>query len=197
MASKVYTKKGDKGYTSVMGTSERLLKSHRRIEAIGTVDELNSYVGVLRSFPSSPQEILVTLEKIQNDLFNVGASLANVRTSEDSIRFEPSSDGSNGRRPADIKLNIQELETEMDEMSTHLEPLKNFILPAGSQSICFCHVARTVARRAERKIIKLALSETINGIILPYMNRLSDYFFVLARYLAVILKEKEVIWLPK
>ncbi len=177
MAAKVYTKKGDKGFTSVMGTSERLLKSHRRIEAIGTVDELNSYVGVLRSFSPKflPENILATLEKIQNDLFNIGAALANVKI-------------------YNITLSVWKLETEMDEMSKHLKPLKNFILPAGSQSICFCHVARTVTRRSERKITKLALSETIDQAILGYINRLSDYFFVLARYLAVILNEEEVIW---
>ena len=182
MAAKVYTKKGDKGFTSIMGTSERLLKSHRRIEAIGTVDELNSYVGVLRSLQASrplPDKVLETLVRIQNNLFNIGASLAVV-----------------SHEKSDINLNVIELENEMDDMSKHLKPLKNFILPAGSQSICFCHVARTVTRRAERKITKLAISEIVDPAIPGYMNRLSDYFFVLARYLAVILDEEEVIWLP-
>ena len=172
MASKVYTKKGDKGNTSVMGTRNRYLKSHPRIEAVGSIDELNSYVGMVRSF-NFPDDIDfgIVLKQIQNDLFTIGARLADVRNDNNKINID-----------------VTILEKSMDTMSISLEPLKNFILPAGSQSICYCHLSRTVCRRAERNLVKLLeTDEYIDADILGYINRLSDYFFVLARYLGCLL----------
>ena len=166
MASKVYTKKGDKGYTLVMGTRTRFPKYHPRINAIGTVGELNSNVGMIRSYNVGNHDII--LKQIQNDLFNIGAGLADTR------------------KEHNISIEIDILEASMDTMSKSLAPLKDFILPTGNQPICFCHIARTVCRRAERAIVEL--SETEDGLvdptILSYINRLSDYFFVLARKLS-------------
>lgn len=176
MASKVYTKKGDKGYTLVMGTRVRVPKYHNRICAIGTVDELNSFVGLIRSTSEGSHDII--LEQIQNDLFNIGAGLADTR------------------KEHDITLNTEILERSMDVMSKSLEPLRNFILPAGNIAMCYCHVARTVCRRAEREIVRLAETEedAVDDNILGYINRLSDYFFVLGRKISKDSGTPEVVW---
>jgi len=179
MASKVYTKKGDKGNTLVMGTRVRVPKCHPRIEAVGSIDELNSYVGMVRSFDFSETEIEVetVLKQIQNDLFTIGARLADVRNDSNKINID-----------------VTILENSMDTMSKSLEPLKNFILPTGSQTICYCHLSRTVCRRAERNLVKLSKTDDVDADILGYINRLSDYFFVLARYLGSEYNIPETIW---
>lgn len=164
MAQKVYTKKGDKGYTSIIGGS-RVKKSDDVINAIGTVDELNAYVGIIRSYQDSD-----VLGSIQNTLFDIGSHLA----------------GFVGDNSYDVSI----LEKEMDTMSKQLEPLKNFILPTGNQVVCHCHIARTVTRRTERTLVGL----DCNNDLVKYINRLSDYFFVLARYLSKQYDIKETIW---
>ena len=176
MASKVYTKKGDKGCTMVMGCQDRLPKCNPRIEAIGGLDELNSYVGLIRSYKVVGNDVI--LEQIQNDLFIIGARLADTR--EDIV----------------MTISTDILESSMDIMSKSIPPLKNFILPAGPRDVCYCHIARTTCRRAERTIVKLARSEegAVDPVILGYINRLSDYFFVLSRFLSHAKGIPETIW---
>jgi cob(I)alamin adenosyltransferase len=179
MAQKIYTRKGDEGYTSIMGTRTRYLKSDPRIEAIGTIDELNSYIGLIRSFNVADHDMV--LKWVQNDLFNIGANLAN-------FNYDPNRDH------ISYQIDVNGLEQKMDAMSKELKPLTNFILPGGNQLISFCHVARTVCRRAERSLVEV---ENIDRSILSYINRLSDYFFVLARKLAQENNIEEVIWTSK
>lgn len=182
MASKVYTKKGDQGYTLVMGTRTRFPKCHPRIEAVGSIDELNCYVGMVRSYIEIDTPLDNVLNRIQNDLFTIGAKLADV--SDDKIGVTP------------INIDVNVLETSMDGMSKTIQPLKNFILPTGNQVICYCHLSRTVCRRAERNLVRLSeLEESgVDKHILSYINRLSDYFFVLARYLGSEFDIPETIW---
>jgi cob(I)alamin adenosyltransferase len=175
MAQKIYTRKGDRGYTSIMGTNTRYKKSDSRLEAIGTIDELNSYVGMLRSFNIGDHDII--LKSVQNDLFTIGSNLATF--GDINIIYQ---------------LDVDNMEKRMDVMSSELEPLKNFILPGGSQLISFCHIARTVCRRAERCLVEVS---DVNNDILVYINRLSDYFFVLARKLAKENNVEEIIWTSK
>ena len=158
---KIYTRTGDSGETSLFGGT-RVAKNDLRIEAYGTVDELNSFIGVARaSWPSSP--IDAQLQKVQGDLFDIGAYLA----APDSNRFKGAA-----------QSRIDELEKEIDRMEAELAPLKNFILPGGSPAASHLHVARTVCRRAERIVVTLGDASTT----LAYLNRLADYLFVSARY---------------
>jgi cob(I)alamin adenosyltransferase len=158
---KIYTRTGDSGETSLFGGS-RVAKNDLRIEAYGTIDELNSFLGVARaSWPSSP--IDPELQRIQSDLFDVGAYLA----SPDRDRF-----------PGVPASRIEDLERAIDRMESELSPLQNFILPGGSLPASHLHVARTVCRRAERLVVALEDKSTT----LPYLNRLADYLFVAARF---------------
>jgi cob(I)alamin adenosyltransferase len=167
---RIYTKTGDKGQTSLL-TGTRVLKNHPRIEAYGTVDELNSFIGLLRTFEtdSDADELLF---EVQKKLFVIGSLLAN--------------DDKEGK----FDLNkitvedIQVLEAAMDKMMAVLPSLKSFILPGGSPAVAYCHICRTICRRAERNCINLFESDTIDSIIIIYLNRLSDYFFMLARKIA-------------
>jgi cob(I)alamin adenosyltransferase len=180
MAFRIYTKTGDKGETALFG-GRRVPKSHLRVDAYGTVDELNSFIGLLRDAAEDPT-VCTMLETVQHRLFTVGAHLAS-----DPAKQLPTPD----LLPADIKL----LEDDMDAMDTKLPPLRNFILPGGHLTVSYCHICRTVCRRAERLSVALAQSgEPIEDIVLQYLNRLSDWFFVLARKLAQDLQAKEVIW---
>lgn len=182
MAFRIYTKTGDKGETALFG-GRRVPKSHLRVDAYGTVDELNSFTGWLRDSVDD-QHIREVLAHIQHRLFTVGAHLAS-----DPDKHPPVPD----LIPADIAL----LETEMDTMDAALPPLKNFILPGGHPAVSVCHVCRTVCRRAERLAVALHDSESVEDIVLQYLNRLSDYFFMLARQLAQDLGAEEVIWNPR
>lgn len=182
MAFRIYTKTGDKGETALFG-GRRVPKSHLRVDAYGTVDELNSFVGWLRDSIES-QHIRSILEQIQNRLFTVGAHLAS-----DPAKHPPIPD----LLPADIEI----LEKEMDAADAALPPLKNFILPGGHTAVSVCHVCRTVCRRAERLAVALHESEPVEAIVLQYLNRLSDYFFMLSRQLAHDLGAEEVIWNPR
>jgi cob(I)alamin adenosyltransferase len=179
--SSVYTKSGDKGTTGLIGGT-RVMKNDIRLDAYGTVDELNSWVGVLRSYIEEDdlKELIVT---VQNQLFVIGSYLATDPAASD---FR-----------SDIKLKevrITELENMMDKLEEELPPLKDFILPGGHPATGFCHVARTVCRRAERKVIELSAEHEINDWIIRYINRLSDFLFVLSRHLANYFNAEEIRW---
>lgn len=180
---KVYTKKGDQGETSLIG-GVRLKKHELRIDAYGTIDELNSHVGLLRD-----QEGSVPLEsqllEIQDRLFTMGSYLAS--HPEKSKMTLP-----------EFKIeDVRTLEEWIDEMDKTLPEMKSFVLPGGHQSVSFCHVTRCVCRRAERIVVLLNDSEEIQPVLIQYLNRLSDYFFVLSRKLAQDLKATETPWVPK
>ncbi len=176
---KIYTKTGDSGTTSLFG-GKRISKDDLRIESYGTIDELNSFIGLLNtSFSDSDQNTL--LLNIQNRLFDIGSSLA--------------CDPEKPLMTPDIRdEDIAALEYAMDKMDTQLQPLRNFILPGGISSVAYAHVCRTVCRRAERRLVSLSQDSAVDSKIVIYINRLSDYFFILGRYIAHIENIKEVIW---
>lgn len=180
---KIYTKTGDKGQTSLIGGT-RVSKDHIRIDAYGTVDELNSFVGLIRD-----QEISThykdVLGEIQDRLFTIGSSLAS-----DPVK-------SKMKIPDLLDEDILFLEKEIDLMNTELPEMRSFILPGGHQTVSFCHLARCVCRRAERKTIHLAGQEYTDEKVIRYLNRLSDYFFVLARKLSKDLNISEIPWRPR
>lgn len=182
MAFKIYTKTGDAGETGLFG-GRRLPKSHLRIESYGTVDELNSYLGVVRD-STEDEHVRMVLKEIQDRLFAVGADLA--------------TDPAESKSPADVTENdIQLLENEIDGMDGQLPDLRNFILPGGHTTVSFCHVARCVCRRAERLVVALNMDEPVDPIIVKYLNRLSDYLFTLSRKLGHDLGAEEVTWRPR
>ncbi len=184
---KIYTKTGDQGKTSLYGGT-RVKKSNLRIDAYGTVDELNSYIGLVKD---QLEDEIVTkdLLRIQNKLFALGAMLAT------PLDKEKLKDGSDRLKIEKIeKTEIEHLESRMDSMNLHLEPMTHFILPGGHSIVSFCHIARCVCRRAERISVELADIEEINPYILIYLNRLSDYLFVLARKLTKDYKVTETTW---
>lgn len=182
MAFKIYTKTGDKGETSLFGGA-RLPKSHLRIESYGTVDELNSYIGLLRDSLEN-EELRNILKDTQDRLFDLGSNLA----------LDPSK---KLVVPTIDESDIEILEQKMDEMDETLNPLKNFILPGGHVIVSYCHLARTVCRRAERNVVALSLSDEVDEILIRYLNRLSDYLFILARKIAADLGVKEIEWKGK
>ncbi len=173
--SKIYTRTGDKGETG-LGDGSRVYKDSLRIEAMGTVDELNSVIGIILAH-EPPENIRHSLESIQHDLFNLGGefSIPTYTSIQDS--------------------DVGRLESLLDELNADLPALKEFILPAGGRATSHCHLARTVCRRAERRAISLSRDEDINPALLAYLNRLSDLLFVIARVLARVENGKEVLWL--
>jgi cob(I)alamin adenosyltransferase len=180
---KIYTKTGDKGETSLLGGT-RVPKYDLRIEAYGTVDELNSHIGLLRD--KSPEEkITDLLVIIQDRLFSIGSNLA----------MEPGN--TKFKIPQILESDIEFLEQAIDAMNETLYPLHSFILPGGHETVSFCHIARCVCRRAERNVIYLATQSEVSPIIIKYLNRLSDFLFVLSRKLSVLLEAKEIEWKPK
>jgi len=180
---KIYTKTGDKGQTSLFG-GQKVSKTDIQIEAYGTVDELNSQLGLLISEVSEPS-LEPLLKQTQSILFDVGSHLASDGTATAHLP----------QLNEDIVLC---LENTMDDMTAHLPQLKSFILPGGNRRIALAHVCRTICRRAERRIIALAEHGTTDlSLIIKYVNRLSDYFFVLARKLALTDGVDEVRWNPK
>jgi len=181
---KIYTKTGDKGTTALVG-GRRVSKGDLKIEAYGTVDELNSWIGLVRdqAINESRRELL---KEIQDRLFTIGADLA---SEPEQVRKKPV--------PSLIDDDITLLENEMDEMDTALTPLRAFVLPGGNQSVSFAHLARTVCRRAERLVIRLSAEEEVNPMIVKYLNRLSDYLFVLSRKMTQELGSEEIIWQPR
>lgn len=179
---KVYTKTGDSGTTSLLGGT-RVSKAHLRIEVYGTVDELNACIGLLRDQLVNKMR-KDFLKEIQDRLFTLGAVLA---TEPGKDKVKP------GLFPGDTEA----LETALDEMDATLPVLKNFVLPGGHQSVSFAHLARCVCRRAERIAIALHETEPLDEPTLKYLNRLSDYLFVLGRKMAQELNAEEVKWEPR
>ena len=187
---KIYTKTGDKGTTALFGGT-RVPKYHLRIESYGTVDELNSYIGLIKD-QEIHQDLKNSLLKIQNELFTLGAMLA---TPPEKETLKSGKERLN--IPKIDESSIQFLENEIDMMNEELPKMTHFILPGGHQTVSFCHIARCVCRRAERLSVALNDEEIINQNILKYLNRLSDYLFVLARKLSKDLQIEEIKWIPK
>jgi cob(I)alamin adenosyltransferase len=180
---KIYTRTGDDGTTGLIGGS-RVKKHNIRLEAYGTIDELNSYIGLIRSMQTDEHADKV-LEIIQNKLFVIGANLA----TEDTITLVKQ------QLPCK-KTDVELLEMEMDAMNSVLPELRNFILPGGCQASSFCHVARTVCRRAERRIVELSETNEVDPVLIKFVNRLSDYLFVLSRKVTLDQKAPEILWSP-
>lgn len=175
--SKIYTRTGDQGTTGLSDGS-RVDKDHARVEAMGDVDELNSFIGVLLTH-TVPDVVRLALTDVQNDLFNLGGELsipgASMMNADDATRLEQS----------------------LDVFNAELTPLKEFILPGGAATAALCHVARSVCRRAERRVVTLTKSDPVNPHTAIYLNRLSDLLFVTARYLNKTANAAEVLWLPR
>lgn len=183
-SSKIYTKTGDKGKTSLIGGT-RVDKYHERIEAYGTVDELNSYLGLIRDI-CSDKEIISALIKIQKCLFKLETTLAT-----DSKKIQKQI------LPSIEEKDIEYLEMEIDKMDDSLPVLKNFVLPGGNIISSHCHIARTICRRTERITIKLDVNNPIDSKCIKYLNRLSDYLFVLSRKILYDKGGNEIIWNTK
>lgn len=180
---KVYTKKGDKGTTSLIGGT-RVPKHSLRIESYGTVDELNSYIGLIRDQEIHP-DYKSQLIEIQDRLFTIGSSLA----------ADPHK--SKMKLPDLLESDVQFLEDKMDEMDSFLPEMRFFVLPGGHTTVSYCHLARCVCRRAERITTNLQENEFVAPIVLQYLNRLSDYLFVMGRKLAQDLGAEEQPWNPR
>ncbi len=179
---KIYTKTGDKGETSLFG-GERVLKDSLRIESYGTIDELNSFIG-LAITEVLDKEVLNLLGKIQNMLFNVGADLAT-----------PDLERNKKLKVKRVTVDYaEEIEKAIDYFESKLTPLQNFILPGGSKAAAILHVCRTVARRAERRVIRLNNTEQVGENLIIFLNRLSDLFFVLSRFENKISKVPDITW---
>lgn len=180
---KIYTKTGDKGTTALFG-GKRVSKADLRIETYGTVDELNSYVGLVRDqlVNQNRKDILV---EIQDRLFTIGSILAT----------EPGN--TKVKIPSLVQQDVTILEKEIDAMNASLPPMKSFVLPGGHQAVSFCHVARTVCRRAERLVIALDAQEKVDALVIQYLNRLSDYLFMLSRKMSDELNAEEMPWKPR
>ena len=185
MSSKIYTKTGDKGTTSLIGGT-KVPKSHLRIEAYGTVDELNSYIGLCKDLLADPQACEILLE-IQDRLFTIGSSLACDPIKEPRMRIPD-------LKEEDVVL----LEKEMDRMSDAIPAMKSFVLPGGHTTVSHLHIARCVARRAERCCVRLELeSLEVDALLLKYLNRLSDDLFILSRFTTYQLNVQEIPWKPR
>jgi cob(I)alamin adenosyltransferase len=185
MALKIYTKTGDKGKTSLIGGT-KVLKSHRRIEAYGTVDELNSFIGLCLDHLRI-SNISNILSEIQDRLFTIGSELACDPEKESKLKI-----------PDLHETDVTLLEKEMDKMNETLPPMKSFILPGGHVAISLLHVARCVCRRAERCCVAMLKKEMeVDPLIIKYLNRLSDYLFVLARFTAQQTGSVEIPWKPR
>lgn len=176
---KIYTKSGDQGTTSLLG-GERVSKDDIRIEAYGTTDELNAFIAQLIS-TLEEQEVIDFLVKIQNEIFVLGSMLSMPSNKNFGI-------------PEITELSIEAIEGSIDNLESGIEPLKNFILPLGHPAVSLCHVCRTVSRRAERRVVSLGKVEEIDPVIQKYLNRLSDYFFVLSRHVTKYYGLQESIW---
>ena len=196
---KIYTKTGDKGQTGLIG-GRRVSKADLRIDAYGTVDELNSWIGLVRDQPVNADRKAL-LKEIQDRLFTVGAELA---TDPEKAPKQV--------MPAIVPADVTLLETSMDAMDSELPELRAFVLPGGHESVSFCHLARTVCRRAERLVIALnetlpqsassggparAVPAAVDPLVIQYLNRLSDYLFMLSRKMAQDLGAEEIEWKPR
>ncbi|TXF77729.1 cob(I)yrinic acid a,c-diamide adenosyltransferase [Chryseobacterium sp.] len=185
---KIYTKTGDKGETALYGGT-RVSKASARVESYGNIDELNSFIGSAKC-EITDEKVLSQLKKIQFDLFTVGSESA---TPADKLTL------ANGKSRLTLMISeteIEELENWMDDFEKDLEPLQFFILPGGGKAATSLHICRTVCRRAERSMVFLNETEEVRPELIKYLNRLSDYLFVLARYISKINGEKEEYWNP-
>jgi len=179
--NRIYTKTGDKGETA-LGDGTRLSKHSMRIQAFGTVDETNAAIGLARLHTEGDVDAM--LARIQNDLFDLGADLCvpeTAKRTEGRLRI--------------VDAQVERLEREIDSMNAELSPLTSFVLPGGTAAAAYLHLARTVARRAERLMVELAGAEPINAVAIRYINRLSDHLFVASRY-ANDKGAKDVLWIP-
>lgn len=183
MSFRIYTKTGDKGETSLIGGT-RLPKDHIRIETYGTVDELNSWIGMVRDHDIHISHIKILIQ-IQDRLFTIGSHLA----------ADP--DKNKMKLPELTDEDVVLLEKEIDRMEEGLPEMKHFILPGGHKAVSACHIARCVCRRAERAVVHLSGLEKVDAIILKYLNRLSDFLFVLSRAIAYEKCAPETPWHPK
>lgn len=179
---KIYTKRGDKGQTQLIG-GDKVFKNHLRIEAYGTVDELNSHLGLIRDAVKN-ESLQEFLKIIQDDLFTIGSHLA-------------TSPGSNFKLPVLSDSSISEMEKQMDEFTAVLPELRSFILPGGNLESSYCQIGRSVCRRAERKVVELSQHEQVEPVIIQYLNRLSDFLFVLARKVLHDSGCEEIKWTPR
>ncbi|MGB0662902.1 MAG: cob(I)yrinic acid a,c-diamide adenosyltransferase [Pontibacterium sp.] len=175
--TRIYTRTGDKGTTGLANGS-RVKKTHPRIEALGTIDELNSSIGLLQAELTGHDAFLTLLSQVQHDLFDLGGEIAVAK--DDYIVMG--------------EHQTKRLEASLDTLNQDLPPLKEFILPAGGRAGASCHLARSICRRAERRVIELADAEEINPHLVAYVNRLSDLLFVLARAITVATGHDEVFW---
>lgn len=183
--TKIYTKTGDKGDTR-LATGEKLSKSSARIEAYGTVDELNSFIGLLQDSIGEYKDFALLqtqLAKVQNELFDVGGELAT-----------PLSHLNTSRQQVVGKSEIERLEHELDAYNENLPPLTNFVLPGGHKANSLAHVVRTICRRAERRVVKMRETDEVRDEVVIYLNRLSDWFFVVSRHISVTLNVPEILW---
>ena len=188
---KIYTKTGDAGTTALLG-GKRVKKNNLRIETYGTIDELNCYIGLLKDQEGITDNDTNSLLKIQNELFIIGAMLA---TPLEKQHLKKGADRLN--IPKINNDSVLFLEDEIDKMDEKLPQMTHFILPGGHQTVSFCHIARCVCRRAERLSVKLNDTEKVSSEILIYLNRLSDYLFILARTLSKDLLVNEIKWIPE
>lgn len=185
MSIKIYTKTGDKGKTSLIGGT-KVPKNHLRIEAYGTVDELNSFIGLLNDSVHN-SGVHQILREIQDRLFTIGSTLATDPEKKVSMKI-----------PLLEEQDVLLLEKEMDEMNKNLPPMKSFVLPGGHPTVSIAHICRCVCRRAERCTVNLQETGTsMDPLVVKYLNRLSDYFFVLTRWLCRELKSEEILWKPR
>ena len=185
MSTKIYTKTGDKGTTSLIGGT-KVPKSHLRIEAYGTIDELNSYIGLCKDLIND-KSVNTILQETQDRLFTIGSSLACDPVKEPKMKIPD-------LKEEDVTL----LEKEIDRMNDVIPAMKSFVLPGGHSTVSYLHIARCVCRRAERCCVRLQQdTKETDLLIVKYLNRLSDYLFVLARYAAHSLNAKETIWKPR
>lgn len=179
--SRIYTRSGDDGTTG-LGSGERVLKSDLRVEAFGTIDEANACIGLARLQGGESQKLDAMLARIQNDLFDLGADLCTINARKgEALRI--------------VDAQVERLEHEIDEVNAGLQPLRSFVLPGGSKLAAHLHLARTVTRRAERLMVALHQAEKLNAPALKYVNRLSDFLFVAARF-ANSQGEGDVLWVP-
>ncbi len=179
---KIYTRTGDKGQTSFFG-GKRVGKDDIRVEAIGSVDELNSAIGlVLSEVRGQPPEVRKELVKIQHDLFDIGSMLANPQVTSDKLQV------------TSLEHRVLDFEKLIDVLTSKLSPLSSFILPGGGKGGAMLHLTRSISRRAERRVIALAKKEQVPSEIIIYLNRLSDLLFTMARFANYQEKQKEVIW---
>jgi cob(I)alamin adenosyltransferase len=182
--SRIYTRTGDDGTTGLVA-GERRSKADLRVEAYGTVDEVNACVGLVRLHARADEELDGMLARIQNDLFDLGADLATPEAAEPP-KYAPL---------RIVQPQVERLEREIDALNAHLSPLRSFVLPGGTAAAAALHLARTVCRRAERIVVALRTTETVSDPALKYLNRLSDFFFVAARH-ANERGTEDVLWVP-